>query len=92
MARFTVRVELHDASWEQYNELHKKMSLQGFTDTIEGESKTVQMPPAEYNFEGSVTRQDVLDRAKNAASSVVKKYGVLVTESAGRTWYGLEEA
>ena len=92
MARFSVRIELHDASWEQYTELHEKMSLQGFADTITTEKGAVQMPPAEYNFEGAVTKEQVLEKAKTAASSVVKKYAVLVTESNGRTWYGLEKA
>lgn len=89
MARFTIRIELHDASWEQYTELYERMSLQGFSDTITTENGVVKMPPAEYNFEGDVTKEEVLEKSKIAASSVVKKYAVLVTESKGRTWYGL---
>ena len=92
MPRFTVRIELHEASWDQYEELHKNMSLQGFTDTIETQKSTVQMPPAEYNFDGALTKEQVLDKAKIAAVSIVKKYAVLVTESNGRTWYGLDNA
>ena len=92
MDRFTVRVELHDANWEQYTKLHEKMALQGFTDTITTEKVSVQMPPAEYNYEGALTKEQVLEKAKTAAASVVKKYAVLVTESKGRTWFGLEKA
>jgi hypothetical protein len=91
MARFTVRIELHDATREKYTKLHEQIFLQGFTDFIEIEDGTYQLPPAEYNFEGNIGRDDVLKKAKTAASSVVKKYAVLVTESTGRTWYGLEK-
>ncbi|MDD5411547.1 MAG: hypothetical protein PHF31_09060 [Methylobacter sp.] len=34
MARFTVRIELHDASSEDYQKLQEKMDKQGFTDTV----------------------------------------------------------
>jgi len=53
---------------------------------------TYQLPPAEYDYSGYVTRAQVLDKAKTAAASVKSKYSVLVTESAGRTWYGLAKA
>jgi hypothetical protein len=92
MARFTVRVELHNADWDDYVSLHKKMAGQGLTDTIDVTNGKVKMPPAEYNYEGNATKEDVLAKAKAAASSVVTSYAVLVTESAGRTWHGLDQA
>jgi hypothetical protein len=48
-----------------------------------------KMPDGEYNFVGSVSRDTVRDKAKRAASAVVKSYSVFVTESAGRAWVGL---
>lgn len=90
MARFTVRVELHDASWEQYEKLYDEMAARGFIDTISYQGGTVKLPPAEYNFDGNATKEQVLEKAKDAAAQVVRKYAVLVTESNGRTWYGLE--
>jgi hypothetical protein len=92
MTRFTVRVELHDASWEQYESLYKKMAEQGFTDTIPTTDAAVKMPPAEYNFDGAATKEQVLEKAKSCASRVVPKYAVLVTESNGRVWHGLKSA
>jgi hypothetical protein len=50
------------------------------------------MPPAEYNYEGAATRAEVLAKAQAAAGRVVTSYAVLVTESAGRTWSGLDKA
>jgi hypothetical protein len=90
MASFTIRVELRDASFEQYKKLYERMAAEGFTDIIRADSGTsYKMPPGEYNYVGSVTRNAVLDKGKRAAGAVVKSYAVLVTESAGRTWHGL---
>lgn len=92
MARFTVRVELHDADWDQYMKLYEKMGKQGFSDVIKTEKGAVKMPPAEYNYDGTATKEQVLEKAKSAASQVVHSFAVLVTESNGRTWYGLDDA
>jgi hypothetical protein len=92
MARFTTRVELHDADWDDYVALYKQMARQGFTDTIELANGKLKMPPAEYNYDGSASKEDVLAKAKTAASAVVGSYAVLVTESSGRTWHGLDNA
>lgn len=91
MARFTVRVELQDASREQYNKLYERMAAEGFTDEIQSETGAwYELPDAEYSFIGSASRDTVLENAKRAAAGVVKYYKVLVTESAGRTWHGLD--
>lgn len=92
MAKFTVRVELHNATREDYTKLHQQMARYGFTDIIASdEGRKYRLPPADYHFEGNATRSNVLEKAKAAAGSVVSKYAVLVTESSGRTWHGLEQ-
>jgi hypothetical protein len=91
MASFTTRVELHGGTWEDYAQLHNEMADQGFTNTITADDGvTYQLPPAEYNFVGPVDRSTVFSRAKYAAGRVKKSYAVLVSESVGRTWYGLQ--
>jgi hypothetical protein len=93
VASFTTRVELHDADWSDYDLLHKKMAAHGFSRVIASDDgKRYQLPPAEYNFEGASTRADVLAKAKIAAAQVRTSYAVFVTESAGRTWSGLNAA
>jgi len=90
MAAFTVRVELHSASEPDYQILHAAMETRGFSRYITSDDGiTYHLPTAEYNREGNFTRQQVLDSAKIAASTTGKKYAILVTESAGRTWVGL---
>jgi hypothetical protein len=90
---FTTRVELHDAVWDDYVELHEAMAREGFSQTIVSDNgSTYELPPAEYNYSGNATRSQVLEKAKAAAASTGKSYGVLVTQSAGRTWAGLKLA
>ena len=90
MANFTVRVELHNAEWTDYDQLHKAMEQKGFSRKITSDDgKTYQMPWAEYNGSGSLTCSQVRDIAKSAADSTGKQSAVLATEAASRAWVGL---
>lgn len=92
MAKFTTRVELINAASEDYDLLHTEMENKNFTRTIISDGKTeYYLPPAEYNRDGNYTRQQTLDATKVAASKTRKEHRILVTESAGRIWYNLEE-
>jgi hypothetical protein len=90
MAKFTVRVELHDG--EDYNKLHEEMKREGFTKTIIASSTGIEyeLPMAEYNIETDRTKCQVLNAAKRAANKLGVSFSVLVTKSAGRTWYNLD--
>jgi hypothetical protein len=94
MPSFTTRVVLHGADGDDYNDLHEEMEKRGFTRTITSSTGVVyDLPDAEYDYVGNVTRAQVLERAKAAAAAATeKKRGVLVTEAAGRSWIGLSEA
>jgi len=94
MPRFTTRVELHNAtSYETYERLHAEMEARGFSRTIaSGDGTAYHLPSAEYNFEGNLTRNEVLELAKAGSARVDRSFAVLVTESAGRVWDGLTAA
>jgi hypothetical protein len=93
MADFTVRIELHDAQWNDYERLHAAMERQGFTRLITSdEGRRYQMPWAEYNGVGSFTSMQVLNIAQAAASTTGKRHAVLVTEATSRAWVGLQKA
>lgn len=93
MSQFTVRVELHEAKWEDYERLHAEMEGKGFSRLIKADDgKTYHLPWAEYNGAADLTNSQVRDIARSAANSTGKRNAVLVTESNGRTWVGLEEA
>ena len=65
MAHYTTRVELHDADEQDYQMLHEAMEELGFTRTIKArDGNTYKLPTAEYNFEGEIEIETVLDKAK----------------------------
>lgn len=91
MANFTVRVELHQANWADYETLHAAMEEKGFSRLITGsDGKTYHLPLAEYNASSDLDRSKIRDIARTAATTTGKKNAVLVTEGA-RSWVGLEE-
>ena len=91
MARFTVRVELHRANEDDYEALHAAMEGAGFSRRITSErGVTFLLPTAEYNLDKAATLEQVLDLAKEAARTTSKRYAVLVTQSQGRRWDGLQ--
>lgn len=91
MATFTTRVELHKAYEDDYEILHTAMEERGFSRQVTSDDGvTYHLPTAEYNYTGSETRSQVLELAKAAASDTNKKFAVLVTESKGRSWSGLQ--
>lgn len=92
MARFTVRAELHSASYADYETLHGAMARRGFSRHIAADDGTIyQLPTAEYDRIGNLTPQQVLDSAKAAAVETGKTFAVLVTQAESRTWVGLQK-
>jgi hypothetical protein len=90
MAQFTVRIELHDAQWADYETLHAAMGRQGFSRLITADDgRTYQLPWAEYDRTANLTSMQLLGEAQSAANSTGKKNAVLVTESKSRAWSGL---
>lgn len=86
MAKFTVRVELHDANSEDYDNLHKKMEAKGYSREISSNGKTYQLPSAEYICEKNLEVTAVRDEVKEIAKSVKPAPNILVTKSDGRAW------
>ncbi len=90
MPSFTVRVELHGGTADDYETLHGDMEAEGFSRTIRSDNGIeYHLPTAEYDITGSLGLDDVLERAKTATSRTHDDFGVLVTESNGRKWIGL---
>jgi hypothetical protein len=94
MAWFIVRVELHDhPTGDDYDVLHEAMEVGGFSRTISGKKGgEYRLPTAEYCLAGDFAREQVCNKARRAAIQTGHPYSVLVTESNGSTWYGLERA
>ncbi len=93
MASFTTRVVLHEAESGDYENLHDYMKDKGFKRTIKSKKGNVyEMPEAEYNYSGNDTLDNVMDKAKKAATLTKRKYSVLITQSKRRKWYNLRKA
>lgn len=96
MAKFTTRVELYrEPTWDDYDNLHAAMRKEGLTQTIsfEGETTIWQLPPAEYNRTSELDTYAIRDSAQRAASTVWKRFGILVTKAeGGRAIYNLRKA
>ena len=92
MAQFTVRVELHRANQDDYDALHSAMEEEGFSRQIKSsDGARYHLPTAEYNRRSTKNLNEILNSAASAARITGKKFGILVTESAGRRWQGLKE-
>jgi hypothetical protein len=93
MAQFTVRIELHEAQWADYETLHAAMQRQGFSRLITGDDgRTYDMPWAEYDGTANLSSMQVLGVARQAANSTGKNNSVFVTEAKSRAWSGLPVA
>jgi len=92
MTTFIVRVELHGADAEDYENLHEHMERKGYQRHITADSgNEYQLPDAEYIRVSStamnVTR--IANEVYEIASSVNDAPGVLVTEAASIEVMGL---
>jgi hypothetical protein len=91
MTACTIRVELHNATWQNYADLAKGLAALGIYDTIRGDDgKLYRLPPAEYNYEGAGSASAVRDAVQRVAATVVKDFAVLVTEATARVWWNMK--
>lgn len=92
MANFTIRVELHNATGDDYDLLHKLMAGVGCNREISGSDSAGNpgvwaLPTAEYDLaDGSRSVAEVRDLVKNLADRVKQGSWVLVTEVKSRSW------
>lgn len=90
MADFTTRVELHSATYADYEILHAAMQYEGFLRLIKADTGVwYHLPTAEYECSGLVTINQVIATAQRAAAKTSRTSSVLVTEAKQRMWSGL---
>ncbi len=95
MSNFIVRVELYGTPAEGvYANLHTAMKTKGFSRTFTDNGKTYSLPHAMYLLPNSNSATvNVVDLAKQAASTVWKDFAVLVTRTEVRfEYFGLKLA
>ena len=87
MPSYTIRVELHDATWSDYTNLAARLAQHGISDVVTSDAgHRYEMPPAEYNYDGALQLRDVYAKVDAVAKASGRRYHLLVTESAGRLW------
>lgn len=85
MSFYITRVELHSATYQDYERLHTEMGQAGFSRTITDDKGVVyQMPTAEYTYTGSESVEVVRNAAKRAADATGRTSIVLT--AAVSTW------
>ena len=93
MAKFLVRVELHNASWDDYETLHAEMGDRGFSREVIGDNgHTYQLPTAEYVIRTNSGLEAVRTLAANAAQTTGRNFGVIGAEYSRSAWMGLAVA
>jgi hypothetical protein len=93
MSKFTVRVELTNATAEDYEKLRGELEERGFSRLLSGgDGGKYILRATEYSLDAGWTVDHVLSEVKSMAASTHRKCSILVTEALCRRWYGLEEA
>jgi hypothetical protein len=93
MAKYMVRIELHGASYFDYERLHGEMKTEGFDRTIVSDTGIkYHLPLAEYYCSTSLTSPNVLESVRRAVARTSKVAGITVAESSSVRWDGLERA
>mgnify|MGYP006444018165 CR=1 FL=1 len=91
---FMVRIVLRDEESPAYDDLHDKMSLEGFNKFVVGQNeKRYALPDAEYHYvESSASQEEVFELARRAAKKVSDNFGIVVAKVEGTIgFYGLQE-
>lgn len=91
MANYIARVELHAATYEDYESLHGSMQSRGYSRTIASDNGVVyKMPTGTYVARNSNAAIDVaLSAAGAAAQETGKCSPVIVADWTQVTWQGL---
>jgi hypothetical protein len=93
MSSFLTRIELHGATWDEYEQLHAEMRARGFSREITSDDGLrYQLPTAEYVIRTTEGLDAVRALAAAAAKTTGRKFGVIVAEYSRSGWVGLAYA
>ena len=92
MGSFNTRIELHEANYQDYVNLHSYMAHEGYTTTIvANDGSRYHLPTAEYNLVDNCTIAQALEKAQRAAQKTRKRFAAVVSEYVSCHWAGLEQ-
>jgi hypothetical protein len=88
MTAFVVRVELHGATYLDYENLHTAMAAAGFVREVVGaDGYSYLLPMAEYYTELASTPEMARFQAVTAAGRTARAFSLLVTPAAGPLYW-----
>ncbi len=94
MAKYTIRVELHAEKQADKNVLILAMEKEGFSQIVKEKKSKAEFYLPNFEFttvKKNQKKEQVLNKAKTAASKVGSPFSVLVTKASDRIWYGLKK-
>jgi hypothetical protein len=91
MLNFIARVELHSASYADYENLHSYMQQNRYSRVIKGDNgNTYQLPTGTYVSVGNFSSADnALQAAITAANATGRQSSVIVADWNTTKWQGL---
>ena len=91
MANYIARVELHSATWNDYEVLHVAMQRRGYFRVIQGDDGIwYQLPTGTYVVKNTNSSlQNARDAAISAATETGKQSAVVVADWASASWVGM---
>lgn len=93
MTDYMIRVEMHGASWDDYERLHSLLATKNVINFIFSDKQVrYRLPTAMYTYTGPETPQAVRDAVWQIAASVRPNPAVFVTVRGESTWQGLMAA
>jgi hypothetical protein len=96
-SKYTIRLELHGASEQIYEQLHQQMEKNYFKRYIIVDSGKYELPFSEYTCDGNGDADTILEKVLYIARKICKKHKlseptVLVTKTVeSRKWYNLKK-
>jgi hypothetical protein len=89
MPRVMVRVELHGATAEQYDQLRVQMASARFARIIAGaDGESYALPTATYCSDSYDSANAACNAGWSAAAGITRSYGVVATQGSS-VWRGL---
>lgn len=86
-SKFLTRVELHAATSDNYDTLHSKLAVAGFSRTIKSDQGvSYSLPTAEYYCESALSVAQVMEIAKGCANATGRNSMVISVRRSQAAW------
>jgi cysteine sulfinate desulfinase/cysteine desulfurase-like protein len=93
MSDYLIRVEMHGATYADYERLHALLAAKNVTNFILSDQQVrYRLPTAMYTYTGTETAEQVRTAVAQIAASVRANPAVVVTVRGVTTWQGLQAA